>query len=273
VAAGNRLLDAVPGTRAFYARQLFGSLTWTELQLDVSPLHGDLEGLQVAFLSDLHAGSYLDARGLERLFAALAERRPDLVLFGGDLVHTRPTEFQLYERALARIAPPLGMFAVPGNHERFPGIGLDRFESWAAESGITVLRNRGTRIERGSASLWLCGVDDLSEGDPDLRAAVDGRRLGEPALLLSHHPDLFPGAAELEVDWMLSGHTHGGQVVPFGWVPVRHSGIGLDRGSHRLGRSHLYVGRGVGAAIVPLRVGARPEVVLGRVGTRRPPDA
>jgi predicted MPP superfamily phosphohydrolase len=272
VARGNRLLDAVPGTRALYARQFFGSLTWTDVRFDVAPEHAGLEGLRCAFLSDLHAGSYLDARALERLMELVAARRPHVVLLGGDLVHTRPEEFRHYDRALARLAPPLGVFAVPGNHERFPGIGLARFEAWAAGQGITVLRNRGTRIHRGGASLWLCGVDDLGEGDPDLAAAVADRQVDEPTLLLSHHPDLFPDAADLGVDWMLSGHTHGGQVAPFGWMPVRHSRLGFDRGLHRIGRSELYVGRGLGAAIVPVRVGARPEVVLARVGIRRSPD-
>jgi predicted MPP superfamily phosphohydrolase len=272
VAGANRLLDAVPGTRPLYARQLFRSLAWTDVHLGVPPEHAGLDGLRLAFLSDLHAGSYLDASALDRLFALIAERRPDAVLLGGDLVHTRPGEFGLYEDAVRRLAPPLGVFAVPGNHERFPGIGLGKFEAWADRQGITVLRNRGVRLARGASSLWLCGVDDLGEGDPDLGAAVAGRRVGEPSLLLSHHPDLFPEAASKGVSLTLSGHTHGGQVVPFGWIPVRHSSLGFDRGHHRRDSSELYVGRGLGAAIVPVRVGSSPEVVVVRVGIRRPSD-
>ncbi|MDA0933888.1 MAG: metallophosphoesterase [Planctomycetota bacterium] len=272
VARTNRLLDAVPGTRSLYERQLFRSLSWTHLDLEVDDQHAGLDGLRFAFLSDLHAGSYLSGAGLERLFALVAELKPDAVLLGGDLVHTRPAEFRLYDRAIERVAPSLGVFAVPGNHERFPGIGLERFHAWALGHGIRVLRNEGTRIGRGRASLWLCGVDDLGEGDPDLGAALAGRNPGEPTLLLSHHPDLFHAAAEHDVRWTLAGHTHGGQVAPFGWMPVRHSKLGFDRGRHRSGGSELYVGRGLGAAIIPLRVHARPEIVVARVGIRRPSD-
>ena len=85
-----------------------------------------------------------------------------------------------------------------------------------------------------------------------------------PVLVLSHHPDCFDEVASLlpQGVLVLSGHTHGGQVAPFGRVLLRHSARGYHRGIHRSGGSTLYVGRGVGAAILPLRIGAAPEVVV-----------
>ena len=96
----------------------------------------------------------------------------------------------------------------------------------------------------------------------DVAAAFDGRRTDEPAWVLSHHPDLFGELAEQGADLVLAGHTHGGQVAPFGRVLVRHSALGFDRGEFRSGASRMVVGRGIGAAILPLRIGARPEVLV-----------
>lgn len=260
IARANRVLDAFPPFRAIYRRQLFRTVEWTPIELGVGPEHAGLAGLTAVFLSDLHAGSYLGESDLERLFEAVTSRRPDLVLFGGDLVHTRQWEIGMFDRPLRRLTPPLGVFAVPGNHERFPGLSVAGWCARLAEAGVRVLCNDGTRVERGGSSLWLAGVDDLAEGEPELGPALAGRRAGEPTLLLSHHPDLFLEIARRGVDLTLAGHTHGGQIAPFGFVPVRHSEHGLHRGLHSRGGSHLYVGRGVGAAILPLRIGARPEV-------------
>jgi predicted MPP superfamily phosphohydrolase len=269
VAFGNQALDALPPMRWAYRRQLFASLDWSAVELELGPEAAGLDGLRIAFLSDLHAGSYLRAGDLDELFRQLAARAPDLVLFGGDLVHTRAWEVELYEGPLRRLAPPLGMFAVPGNHERFRGLSLDAWIGRIEQFGVEVLLNRGTRIARGGASLWLAGVDDLTEGRPDLDAALAGRADGEPTVLVSHHPDLFPEAAGRGIELTLSGHTHGGQIAPFGWVPVRHSAQGFDRGAHRIGASRLHVGRGIGAVVLPLRLGARPELPIVTLRCRR----
>lgn len=260
VAQCNRALDAFPPCRWAYREQLFRTLEWTGLDLSVGPAQAGLDGTTAVFLSDLHAGSYLGEHELDRLFREVAARQPDLVLFGGDLVHTRRWELDAYARPMQRLSPPLGVFAVPGNHERFRGLSVDAWRRQLEDWGVRVLWNEGVRIERNGASLWLGGIDDLTEGAPDVEAALSGRRPGEPALVLSHHPDMFPELAARGVDLTLSGHTHGGQIAPFGIVPVRHSDHGFHRGSYRRDRGRLYVGCGIGAAILPLRVGARPEV-------------
>ena len=123
-----------------------------------------------------------------------------------------------------------------------------------------MLLNRGVRLEHRGSRLWLGGVDDRTEGEPDVAAALDGRAPGEPAVLLSHHPDVFHQAAEHDIDLQLSGHTHGGQVKLFGWTPWAHSRF--VAGLYRRGDAQLYVGRGAGVTAFPLRIGARPEVAF-----------
>src|SRR5262249_39556081 len=128
--------------------------------------------------------------------------------------------------------------------------------------GVTLLKNRGLRVSCNGSSLWLCGVDDLTEGEPRLVDALAGRRAGEASLLLSHHPDLFREASARGVDLQLSGHTHGGQVRFLGWSPLHHSRFGYIEGLHERGSSRLYVGRGAGVTALPIRIGTRGEITL-----------
>ena len=164
--------------------------------------------------------------------------------------------------ALALLSPPLGLLAVPGNHEFDDGPDLSAWRSSLEAEGVRVLRNEGTLLRRNGAPVWAAGVDDLTHGVPDLDAALAGCPEETPILLLSHHPDLFPEAADVGIDLTLSGHTHGGQVVWSGREPTSHSPGGFYRGhfSDESGRSRLYVGRGAGTTLLPIRVGATPEV-------------
>ena len=136
-------------------------------------------------------------------------------------------------------------------------------------AGVTTLINRGIRIEQNGSSLWLGGVDDLRRGDPDLAAALRGRRPRESTILLSHNPDIFPEAAAEGVDLTLSGHTHGGQIRLFGWAPITHSKFRYRDGIYRIGASRLFLGRGAGSTAVPLRIGANPEVPILRLATKK----
>jgi predicted MPP superfamily phosphohydrolase len=257
VAVVNRGLDALPPVRAVYRRQVERSL---EVSEHAVPVAGPR--LRIAFFSDLHAGSYLRERDLERVFARVSEAGVDVAVLGGDLVNSYPRELEMVCRAARAVHAPLGTFAVPGNHEHFWGPGLSGFVRVLEDHGIVPLVNAGHRIEVGGESVWLCGVDEWSEGRPDVGSALAGRRAGEATVLVSHHPDVFDAAAAAGVDLQLSGHTHGGQLCLFGWVPMRHSVLGYLRGAYSKDGATLYVGRGVGATILPLRVGARPEVPI-----------
>jgi predicted MPP superfamily phosphohydrolase len=257
----NGLLGPTPVGRLWRSR-LVDEVELSRFELGLARGGDALDGLRVAFLSDLHAGNVLEADDLEVVFERVACERPDLLLLGGDLVNSAWREVRLYERALARVAPPLGMFAVPGNHEYYRAGDRDPWEAWLSDHGVEVLLNRGRRVERAGASLWIAGVDDLTEGRPDVAAALLGRRDGEPAVLLSHHPDEFVAAAAADVELTLSGHTHGGQIRIAGWSPLHHSRLGYERGMYERGPSRLIVSRGVGVTALPFRIGATPEIVL-----------
>ncbi|MBK8101569.1 MAG: metallophosphoesterase [Planctomycetes bacterium] len=257
----NRTLDLLPPGRWLH-RRIRRSLTLTDLQLPLRRGHHALNGLRIAFLSDIHAGSFMDASDLCAICERVAAAEPDLVLFGGDLVNTRERELLLFRQALPLLRPRLGMFAVPGNHDHFWGPDIGLWSAFLQELGVQVLLNRGVRVQHGEGSLWLCGVDDLTEGTPDLRAALLGRRTDEPAVLLSHHPDFFFEAAAADVELTLAGHTHGGQIRIGGRAPIHHSKFGYEQGWFEEAGCRLYVGRGVGVTVLPIRIDAPPEVPI-----------
>jgi hypothetical protein len=259
IAAVNRGLDRLPLGHWLH-RRVRQRLEVPQLDLPLRAPAPGLHGLRLCFVSDVHAGSFLHERDLCDLFDRIQAGAPDLVLFGGDLINTRDRELLMFRRPLQRLRPPLGMFAVPGNHDHFWGADIGLWTAFLQDQGVEVLTNRGRRVERDGSSLWLCGVDDLTEGTPDLRAALHGRRDGEPAVLLSHHPDFFFEAAAVDVDLVLSGHTHGGQIRIGGWAPIHHSRFGYERGWFREHGCRLYVGRGVGVTVLPLRIDAPPEI-------------
>ena len=255
----NRVLDWLPIGHWLH-RRIRRALQVPELTATLAHGGRGLDGLRIAFVSDVHAGSFLDEDDLLRIFERIAGLQPDLVLFGGDLINTRERELLLFRRPLELLRPRLGMFAVPGNHDHFWGPDIGLWTSFLQDCGVTVLLNRGHRIEHGGASLWLCGVDDLTEGQPDLARALAGRRHGEPAILLSHHPDFFFEAAAVDVDLTLAGHTHGGQIRIAGRAPLHHSKFGYEQGWFRENDCQLYVGRGVGVTVLPIRIDAPPEI-------------
>lgn len=232
----------------------------SEVPIRLNGAAAGLRGLRLALVSDLHVGFFFDADDLAAMVERVAAARPDAVLLCGDLVNQFSEECELLARGLAELRAPLGIFAVPGNHDYYADRSLRVWRRAVESVGAYVLLNRGVRLRRDGAALWLAGVDDLREGTPDLEAALAGREPGEPAILLSHHPDFFPHAARAGVELTLSGHTHGGQVLLGGRTPLRHTRHGFWSGRFERGNAQLYVGRGTGVSFLPLRRGAPPEL-------------
>jgi len=260
----NRVLDrAVPGHSLHRLAQR--GLGFTDLDVTVHRAGPGIDDMRIALLTDIHAGSFMSERDLCRIFESVAAREPDMVCLSGDLINTFEREILLLREPLSLLDPPLGIFAVPGNHDHFYGQDIGLWESFLREHGVTVLINAGERVQRNGDSLWVAGVDDLTEGQPDLPRALAGHRDDEPVLLLSHHPDLFFEAAAAGVELTLSGHTHGGQILLFGKTPLKHSAFGYWRGLFEQEGARLYVSRGVGLTFLPLRIGAPPEIPMLRV--------
>ena len=257
----NRALDRTPGCRALYRRSLRAT-DFSDIEIHTRAAASGLTGLRIAFLCDIHAGSFMGERELCSVFDRVAELEPDVVCLGGDLVNSKPGEMDLMRRPIELVKPPLGTFAVFGNHDLRWGGDRARMRAALEDVGVEWLVNRGVRLSYRETSLWLCGIDDLTEGEPDLGGALEGRRDGETAVLLAHEPDHFLESSRCDVDLTLSGHTHGGQIRIGSWVPISHTTAGFHSGGYDADGCRLYVSRGVGATVLPIRLGARPEVPI-----------
>jgi len=157
------------------------------------------------------------------------------------------------------------MLSVLGNHDWRLGRG-EAYNEKLREAGVQVLNNSSSLLERGSDRLWLVGVDDPVTGRDRLEVALEGTDDRSPRLLLSHSPQLFPLAASLGLDLMLSGHTHGGQIrfPVLGALYVPRMGFfpPWDYGLYSKGATTLIVSGGLGESGLPIRFNIRPEVAL-----------
>jgi predicted MPP superfamily phosphohydrolase len=220
-----------------------------------------LDRLRVVQLSDIHHSPFTGRAQIERAIETANGLAPDIVALTGDYVsHEREYAAPCAE-LLGRLRARCGVYAVLGNHDHWTDAALitDLFRA----EGIRVLVNEGLRFEHDGASFWLAGVDDTMVGLEDLPLALAGSRADEMKLLLAHNPVILRRAARAGVDLVLSGHTHGGQIA---WRSERsRSGRPrrrMLRGLGRRGDTQIYVTRGLGTVIVPLRYGCRPEVSL-----------
>lgn len=235
----------------------------------------EAEGMRVLQISDLHAGLLTPLPQVRLLIAACQRENPDLIALTGDMVSRRDS-YSIVVRRLARpvmdyalglaeelevLRPPLGMWAVPGNHDQW-NRSFEPVAEVLALAGVQSVLNRAVRLPGG---LVLAGLDDLRAGHPDVAGTFKGIATDEPQLILNHNPRAAMLLAHRNA-LILSGHTHGGQVRIPG-VEIRKFPVDLGRnfyvdGFYRLNRAQLYVSRGAGTVHFPLRFCTRPEIAV-----------
>jgi predicted MPP superfamily phosphohydrolase len=219
-------------------------------------------GATVAFLADLHHGPYLSVSRLRDVVDRTNALEPDLVLLGGDYVSKEVKYIEPGIAELARLRARLGRFAVLGNHDHWKSASRTRAALDAA--GIERLDNAGVWVERGGAPLRIGGVGDLWTDRQRLDRALGDATDRDAVLLLSHNPDYVEEIADPRVQLVLSGHTHGGQVVVPGyavsWAPTRF-GTKYLRGLCQGPWAQVFVTTGVGTSGPPVRLFCPPEIV------------
>jgi len=217
-------------------------------------------GLRIVHLSDIHHGLFLPLQAVRDAVELANRLEPDLVVLTGDFVTFSPVYIAPVAEALATLRARIGVYAVLGNHDF--RVGPAQMARALRAACIEVLRNAHTALHRAGETLWVAGVDDLGYR-ADLPRALRGIPLGAPAILLSHNPAIIHKAARSGVSLVLSGHTHGGQVN----LPVVGNIYGRSReqmrfkaGWDRLGRTQIYVSRGIGTVVLPLRYRCPAEI-------------
>jgi uncharacterized protein len=220
----------------------------------------ELDGLTVVFLSDLHCNGYPSCQWYDKVWDTVRAIGPDLLLLGGDYLDT-PQDLPILKRCLqglGRIAPPLGTYAVLGNHDE---IALPDVRQLLRQSGAALLEDRWVALRRpDDRSFLLHGTSAPFAGSSD---PLRGVPPGGAHISLVHTPDVAPALADRGSKYILSGHLHGGQVaIPFFGaliVPSRFSRR-WTYGGFRVGDAHLVVTSGIGSVGLPVRILARPEI-------------
>lgn len=224
--------------------------------------------VRVALLTDLHLSGigYLERRVIEELRRA----EPDVLVLGGDVLD-HPDNLQAVQALVGQIAVP-HIVAVLGNWEHWGDVPLERLKAIYQGANVTLLVDATAPIQIRGRRVQLVGLDDATASKPRLeRAARDGEAIeSEISILVQHSPGFFAENStrrELEgkrFDLCLSGHTHGGQITLFGWAfgPMPPGSGRYVAGWYETTACPLYVSRGLGTSLLPVRFMARPELAL-----------
>jgi len=237
----------------FYGRQALGL---TRIDVPMTGLPPELSGLRIGLITDVHRSRWVTADDVVAAVGLVMSAHPDLIVLGGDYVTWGDRRFVgPAAEALSGLSAPHGVFAILGNHD-------DDNDMPAAltKQHVQVLRDARTRLMLNGAALELAGIRFWTKRQSDIAAVLKGAT--DPVILLAHDPRRLTEAAALNVPLVVSGHTHGGQVVlpVVGAMAARE--FPVVAGLARRERTTVFVSRGLGTVYVPIRLNCPPEVAL-----------
>jgi len=234
------------------------SLSLERVTIYLKRLPKKLDGFKIIHLSDTHHSPFTGIDHIKRVVKVANRLRPDMFLLTGDYVSHEREYIAPVAAVLGKLKAKHGIYACLGNHDHWTD--ADLVTHMFRGEGITMLVNEGLRFEARGASFWLAGVDDYMIGKTDVPASMRGSFPDEMKLLLAHNPIIFREAARFGIDLTLSGHTHGGQVKLRNderrILPQRK----LKAGLHARRNSQIYITRGIGTVVVPMRYRCPPEI-------------
>jgi uncharacterized protein len=262
-----RVLGALAGVGAgltglLAVRQGLGTVAVKAIDVRLARLPAACHGMTIVQLTDVHVGPTIGRAFVEEVVRKTNALAPDIVAITGDLVDGSVEALADAVAPLADLKAKHGVYFVTGNHEYFSGVG-----PWMAaleRLGIRVLGNQRVAIGEGAAGFDLAGVHDYSAGRihpahrSDVAAALSGRDPGREVVLLAHQPKNVAEASRHGVGLQISGHTHGGQLWPFGFFVKLAQPFVL--GLHRVNGTQIYVSPGTGYWGPPMRLGTEAEI-------------
>lgn len=257
MAAGAGLAAAYP---VMIERNLLGVNYY---RIPVSNLPRTFTGFKIVQLTDIHYGPLVSSRFVREVVGLANSVGGDLIVCTGDNVRDRDGSDQVDTvwPILSGLSAPYGVYSVLGNHDHWAD--FDRSMYWLERTGQNV-RHRSVRLEKEGEHVWLGGAGDLLEDVLGVDPAFEGVDPAECKILLAHNPDSADGSFTTPIDLMICGHTHGGQVVvPFigaPILPVRNKQY--TSGFIATSRFGLFISRGVGWSILPVRANCSPEIAV-----------
>ena len=256
------------------------NLKLAEVRIRLKHLPSAFDGLKVGQITDIHAGPLVPRKLIKTGVDLILAKRPDLIVLTGDFVSGatkflwttyggfKQHHYDYCMEELGRLKAPLGIFAVLGNHDFWSGREVAAKITSGLESiGVQVLKNEAIPLQKEGQHLYVVGVDDYWESSYNLIRALHGIPADGCRILLSHNPDVNENIESLgeRIDFIISGHTHGGQVVlPLVGAPYLPSPFGQKyrSGLVRDGERQTYVSRGLGLFFVPARINSPPDVTV-----------
>ena len=251
----------------------------TRLRMKVPRDATNLHGITIAQISDVHVGSYMDAKRLDDFIEGMNAVKADYHVMTGDLLDNHVEQLPESQRFLRSLKPRRGrVFMCMGNHEYIPARdgNIDEIINGLNESGVELLIDEARKVDIGGDHIWMAGIDyPNSPGISSSKRRTSRESLdvtlaqvkddGAPRIVLAHHPKSFIDGREMDLDLMLSGHTHGGQIKlgrigDFALTPVLpfehyHNGLYSFNGRR------LYVNAGAGGWM-PVRINCPPEITV-----------
>lgn len=257
---------------------LFLLIIWTFFiepnMLSVTDLNfkiNGIKGLKVVFVGDFHIKTNQKKR-LQYIVKKIEEQHPDLILSTGDFVSgydpIQSLPIEQIAKELSTLKPKYGFYTVLGNHDWWQG--GEKSEKILEENGIIVLQNENKVLKINGENLYIAGVEDMLTRNIDLVKTLKNTQ--HPTILLTHSPDVFPFITDEsnskitgKVDLTLAGHTHSGQVnVPFIGPLIVPSDYGKKyaQGLVKENNKTMFVTKGIGTSILPVRFNCTPEIVV-----------
>lgn len=245
-------------------RNFEDSFVCRNIDLQLEPKHG--EQFTIAHLTDLHVGRVTPMEAQMAAVSLVNRSKPDLILITGDFV----CHSELYLDDLSSLLKKLNApcFAVLGNHDHWTN--AQAVSKAIKKGGAELLLNQNTKLEIDHKRLQITGLDDPYTDHDDIRKATRGLKKGLPTIGLSHIGESAEKLWQKNTDLVLAGHTHAGQVTVAGVNELLLGKIGGHKYIHGLypnplnPQQQLYVGAGVGSAVIPIRIGekAKREVTI-----------
>lgn len=234
------------------------------------------KGLKITLASDIHSSPYMSLEDMQEIAGLINALKSDVILLPGDFVTGHKNELPPVVEALSVLKAPMGVYATTGNHEFY--VGADMVSEGISDIGIRMMRNENFALERDGQKLYLLGVDDANDNDvllynegksaEHIEALFKGVPEHAATILMCHKPYRFDDFAKTNTGLMLSGHTHGGQIV-FGKIGDRVLSLSSIASKYVAGHyeittpakhTQMYVSRGLGTVALPMRFNCPPEI-------------
>ncbi len=241
------------------------------LEIVINKPANGIRELKIAMASDIHMGTIIGPRRMEKLVDSINLLKPDLILLAGDIVDEDlgPVIRQNLGESLRKLKAPMGVYGITGNHEYIGG--ADAAVSYLQDHGITMLRDSVIKV---ADAFYIAGREDRDKPRFSGKARMQVDQLLEkidktlPVILMDHQPFDLQKAEAAGVDLQLSGHTHDGQIWPLNYITQAIFEVSM--GYKKKGNSHFYISPGFGGWGPPVRIGNRPEIV--NIKVRFKPD-